>query len=254
MRGILVALLISLLLSVNAFAIDAVGIWLFDDDEGIVLKDSSGNENHGQITGAQWVEGKIGSALKFGNSAYVEVPLSDSMRDFENEISFMAWIRPAQWPDWMKIAGMGNWTDESPKPYQFMLGFADNPGEIKFYIGDGSIDAGAAVIELDEWQHVACVSEAGRRGELYVNGEIIKQEPGTPALPTPEDIPLYIGGAFRRGIKTNFFVGDIDEAALFNVALSPDEVKLYMEGLKEISQYVAPVEKLTTTWGNIKDK
>ena len=255
MKGILVAILIGSLFSVNAFAQDAVGIWLFDDDEGSVLKDSSGNENHGQITGGEWVEGKIGSALKFGNSAYMEVPISDSMRDFENEITFMAWIRPTQWPDWMKIAGMGNWTDESPKPFQFMLGFADNPGEIKFYIGDKTIAAGAAVIELDEWQHVACVSEAGKRGELYVNGQIITQDPGTAVMPGPEDVPLYIGGAFRRGEKTNYFVGDIDEAALFNVALSPDELKLYMEkGLKEISEAVTPGEKLAATWGSVKDR
>jgi len=254
MQRILVTLLIGSLLSVNAFALDAVGIWLFDDDEGSVLKDSSGNENHGQITGGEWVEGKIGSALKFGNSAYVEVPISDSMAEFENEITFMAWIRPTQWPDWMKIAGMGDWTDESPKPYQFMLGFADNPGEIKFYIGDTTIAAGAAVIELDEWQHVACVSEAGKRGELYVDGQLIKQNTATAVMPPPEDIPLYIGGAFRRGIKTNFFVGDMDEAALFNVALSADEVKLYMGGLKEISEAVTPESKLAATWGSIKGR
>ncbi len=255
MRKIFAALLISLLLSVNALALDAVGIWLFDDDtEADVAKDRSEKGNHGKIFGAEWVEGKFGNALRFNGSAYVEVPISDSMKDFEQEITFMAWIRPTQWPDWMKVAGMGNWTDASPKPFQFMLGFADVPGDLKFYVGDTTVAAGAPVIELDIWQHVAGVSAAGQRGELYVNGELINQNPATPLLPTPEDISLYIGGAFRRGDRTNLFVGDIDEAALFNTALSADEVKLYMNGLKELVQPVAPAGKLAATWGDIKGR
>ena len=42
-----------------------VGLWLFDEGEGEVLKDLSGNGNDGQIAGAKWVKGKFGKALEF---------------------------------------------------------------------------------------------------------------------------------------------------------------------------------------------
>ncbi len=45
---------------------DAVGIWLFDEGNGDIAKDSSGNGNEGQIMNApEWVDGKSGKALRF---------------------------------------------------------------------------------------------------------------------------------------------------------------------------------------------
>ena len=32
----------------------AMGIWLFDENKGAMAKDVSGNNNHGQIQGAEW--------------------------------------------------------------------------------------------------------------------------------------------------------------------------------------------------------
>jgi len=49
------------------------GMWLFDEDEGDVANDSSGNGNNGAlINGPDWDDGKFGSALEFdGASTYV---------------------------------------------------------------------------------------------------------------------------------------------------------------------------------------
>jgi hypothetical protein len=42
-----------------------VGWWKFDETEGNIAYDSSGNGNDGNLTnGPTWVEGKIGGALK----------------------------------------------------------------------------------------------------------------------------------------------------------------------------------------------
>ena len=57
---------------VSAGAIDpgtAVGIWLFDDSEGEIAVDSSGNGHDGAFTGEpHWVPGKFGMALDFNGS------------------------------------------------------------------------------------------------------------------------------------------------------------------------------------------
>jgi len=43
-----------------------VGIWLFDEGKGDLVKDSSGNKNDGKLmNGPKWVDGKFGQALEF---------------------------------------------------------------------------------------------------------------------------------------------------------------------------------------------
>ena len=43
----------------------AMGIWLLDEGDGDTAYDSSGNGNHGKISGAAWAGGMFGSALSF---------------------------------------------------------------------------------------------------------------------------------------------------------------------------------------------
>ena len=51
-----------------------VGAWHFDEGQGNIAHDSSGNNNHGTIYGAKWVDGKFGKALEFdGVDDYVEI-------------------------------------------------------------------------------------------------------------------------------------------------------------------------------------
>ena len=59
---------------------DVVALWLFDEGQGDTVKDSSGNDNNGVIEGAEWTNGKFGSALKFdGETTRVVIPTSDSL-------------------------------------------------------------------------------------------------------------------------------------------------------------------------------
>jgi hypothetical protein len=52
-----------------------VGWWKFDDGQGTVARDSTGRGNHGRISGARRVRGKVGGALDFdGTSSHVEIP------------------------------------------------------------------------------------------------------------------------------------------------------------------------------------
>ena len=52
-----------------------LGHWKFDEGQGDVVVDSSGNENDGETWDAQWVKGKFGTALAFdGQGAYVSLP------------------------------------------------------------------------------------------------------------------------------------------------------------------------------------
>ena len=58
---------------------DALGIYLFDEGEGKVAGDSSGNGSDGELMNdPQWVDGKFGTALQFDGTASV-VELNNPM-------------------------------------------------------------------------------------------------------------------------------------------------------------------------------
>src|SRR5919108_2173872 len=70
-----------------------VGFWNFDEDGGLIAKDSSGNSNAGILVNErQWITGTFGAALSFdGIDDYVEVPHSDSL-NLTRELTISAWI------------------------------------------------------------------------------------------------------------------------------------------------------------------
>ena len=87
----MVRLTISLIIVVSMFAqfsdaeIDPesiVGAWLFDETNGKVAKDSSGNGNDGNLVGgAKWAKGKFGNAIELnGKDAWVTVPRNGTAR------------------------------------------------------------------------------------------------------------------------------------------------------------------------------
>ena len=50
---------------------DPIGVWLFDEGNGKIVKDVSGNEHHGEIVGeVAWANGKFESALEGDGRAY----------------------------------------------------------------------------------------------------------------------------------------------------------------------------------------
>ena len=55
-----------------------------------------------------------------------------------------------------------------------------------------------------------------------------------------------------RAPGQEFFTGIIDEVALYNRVLGIDEIKRDMEAVGGTA--VLPQDKLTTTWGKIKEK
>ena len=70
----------------------AMDIWLFDENKGTVAKDISGNNNHGQIQGAEWVKGKFGTALKF-NGVTARVVIADSERLYAKKAgTITSWV------------------------------------------------------------------------------------------------------------------------------------------------------------------
>ena len=85
---------------------------------------------------------------------------------------------------------------------------------------------------------------------IYENGEVIgSSERGKP--PPQDNSEVNIGGF--PGQKGSLFRGLLDEVALFSVALRKDDMKNLMKnGVRQAMLDVAPLNKLATSWGDIK--
>ena len=221
-----------------------VGYWTFDEVNGSNAYDWSGNNNTGTLTSMnttgnatsgwqQAVNCKGGvSCLKFdGVDDYVNVDDSTSLRAAPPfTVSF-----------WMKLEETGNW----------MAFNKGNPGDDNnWYIyGDdnwdpitvywyGGVQYKAAALGLinmkDVWRHVVIVyPAAGSPILFYADGSLLKTGDNMPAGTSFNTGPLHIGMYAVPGAYN--FVGNIDEAMIFNRSLSADEVKaLYETGTKKL--------------------
>ena len=241
----------------NAVLARAVGVWLFEEGKGEVVSDSSRNGNHGEIIGkAKWVdEGKFGRALSLsGVGNYVSIPDSPALSSMK-QITVMVWIKP----DDSSIANgaclLCKGDDVNSREYRLLLG---QDKTFRFHItGRAHYHAlSDPVIIPGEWQHVAGTYDGGgktRKSVVYHNGEEVlddikdsggnlKDGPGS----------LFLGCFNATG---NWFVGEIDEAAVFDTVLDADEIaEIYRLGLRRAVLDVSASGKLAVTWGNIKNK
>ena len=105
----------------------------------------------------------------------------------------------------------------------------------------------------DTWIHFAATYDINEKAEqlvVYVNGKKagVSTRPGKTAVTAnPVEIGKWGGGSF--------FVGIIDEVAIFNTVLSEDDLTTIVEhGLAKAlgGLSVEPADKLAVTWGDLK--
>ncbi len=76
---------------------DTLALYQFDEGKGDVLKDSSGNNHHGQIVGAKWVKAEVPSAppvwsLDFDGNARVNLPAL--ALNVDEPLTVEVWVTP----------------------------------------------------------------------------------------------------------------------------------------------------------------
>ncbi len=224
-----------------------IGAWLFDQGKGAAVKDSSSNGNDGEIVGAKRVEGKIGMGIEFDGSNHVVIPASATIDDYRDGFTYLLWVKPLGVPSGPHIRLIErDWHNPN-----ILIGPTDFYGS---FVAGGNIDNSqirGGTWKIEEWSFVALTHD-GKTLMLYVNGERVAEVKVGQPDETNKNENGSIWLARWKGDVGWDFIGVLDEVAIFNTALTEDDLNTVMaEGLQEALS-VAPTGKLTTVWGNIK--
>jgi len=206
-----------------------IGAWHFDEGEGNIAHDTSGEGNDGTLydanstnddgdTPPQWVDGKFGKALSFdGVDDYVEVPDSESL-DITNNISIILWSFPKKLNVYQTFLQKGD--------YRYLFQITNN-NRLRFVIRDseGYIrfqDSDYLVPNTNTWYMFAATFSKPTL-TYYVNGSIDSVKTLDYDM-TTDDIELRIAREITSTGDNVWFYGLIDEVHIYNRALSEEEI------------------------------
>lgn len=202
----------------------ALGYWSFDDQGETTTADSSPNGNDGTVLGgATYVAGHTGApgdfAVNFdGIDDAVTTPLSLSNIGF---FTMAGWVKY----DVAQTNRSGLFGQNDILEFGFnvpdRLHLWSNPG--------GAIEADLAAPV--GWTHIAFVGDGTGR-TIYVDGvEAVRGAAATPLNASAFFFNIGGGGVFDDGaVNGNFFEGQIDDVAVWDVSMSPQLIAALANG------------------------
>lgn len=194
---------------------NTVGLWHFNEGSGTIANDASGNENHGQITGASWTtEGKFGNALSFdddGDGVQINSPFSGIQNVFTIELYFKV---NQNFNGRRLFRHRGDYRDVD-------INFPQN-NIISFSFYDVNSTAheifSQTQVSLNTWYHLAAIYD-GQEMRLYLNGVLESSKSVTANVSWSENYKRTdIGDSPSDTHAEMSFNGIIDEVRISDIA------------------------------------
>lgn len=204
------------------------GYWTFDDAQtsGSTLYDQSAFDRHGSIQGdpVTGVSGQVGETWTLDGTGDGVIATGYKGVTGTQERTFNAWIKTTVSGGDLAIA---TWGSESPNGAKYIIR-TDGADELRVENAGGREYTNGAGITDGNWHMVTVVLPPGsndvRDHDLYVDGELITNTDGAnQSLDTGTDTDFAVG---IDNVSSSFdgWDGEIDEARLYNRALSADEI------------------------------
>jgi len=226
-----------------------VAYWPLDEGVGTEAADLSGNGSDGTLNGGpEWVEGKFGGALDFdGNDDYVDCGNPPILNFGTNDFTISAWIKVSVNPGGdTRIFSNGG---DGGGGIRYVLYIRDDDdGDIKILVDDdGSGDYGKNDPDSDGglynsggWHHIVGMRRDGTDLRVYIDGveDMHATNHGDATIPADYDLSgtsqrnAYIGTLADAddGDLGDFFLGLIDDVAVWNRGLTSEEVSYLWNG------------------------
>lgn len=210
-----------------------------DEGSSSIAYDQSGFGNDGAISGASWVDGKIGKALSFdGTNDYVKILHSPSIDLYTGDFSIVFWLNFAEVHVCTLIA-------KDSYHRTFEIQYRTDMSAFEFNCRDPDIKvfySDIFVPVIGEWYFVAVTYKTSEsKGVISINAvpkeSIIVINPRT----RQDGWHVYVG---MRTDSTALFKGVIDEVRVYNRALTAEEIGwLYNNSWSEsLSRYTVELE------------
>lgn len=224
--------------------LNPVGYWRFERDAWPLVPNEMGprfacrvqgelaqvayNDNHAVEFGLSDVGGAISSAEAFDGV-------------FDKSYSVECWVKPSHYHFGAMVSLIGAVEDKSsPPPHGMLLELGGSgsiptaivhPGRIRFLHRsppsrlNGTSCFSKKAYQLRKWQHVVATKE-GAKMALYINGKLAARGMDEDTLPT--GLTLLVGRLYPYH-NSRTFAGQLDELAIYDKALKPEEITRHYE-------------------------
>jgi hypothetical protein len=231
---------------------DLVSYWKLDDGSGTTARDSAGS-NDGTLKGdAKWAEGWVIGAVELdGDDDYVDcgegTVFNTVCRDV---ITLAAWVKanPAAGPDWGGVIMRGyGYLYGDIEPFDTFAMYYHRPNERMGFKTNStspewmaSPDGSATDLFDEEWHHVASVYD-GAEKVIYLDAVEIVREAATGRIGIGEGTGrVLLGGGRDVEPMVIEFGGRIDEARIYDRALTQEEIVAVMENIENMPYAMSP--------------
>jgi len=246
---------------------DLISHWKFDEGSGTIARDSAGS-NDGTLRGdATWAEGWLIGAIELdGDDDYVDCGQGTAFNSVcRDVITLAAWVKVnitdgSQWSG-IIIRGYGEQFG-NVDPYDTFAMYYHGPSErMGFKTNSTSPEWMAApnnsatVLFDGEWHHTASVFD-GAEKVIYLDAEEIIREPATGRIGIGEsDGRILIGGGRDVDPMVLELGGLVDDARIYDRALTQEEIVAVMENIENYPNALSPNPPIGAmiqdTWANL---
>jgi hypothetical protein len=198
----------------------------FDETEGNIVTDYSGNERHGLIRGAtDWdPNGYHDGCLSFNDDTAVDVP-TDTLGAIEKQITITVWLNGGE-----RTLGRDNTIFETGADGIYLRADVPDRSGRGVYWRAG-IDPNDVLLWtdversdwLDFWNHYAFVKDAGEGiMRVYCNGALVAEKTDAfTSLAPVRNTTFDIGAIISH---SNDYIGKMDDFKIYNYALKAQEI------------------------------
>jgi len=221
--------------------------WRFEEVRDGMIQNEVGEQYNGVVVGTpDWASQGDNCAIEFGSGltdeslrAYVESSNSFG-KAIKDSYSIEVWVKPSHYHLGALVSLARNLPAGSEHGALLELGgplttpsTIEHPGRIRFLHRDppsydplaGTSCFSKSPYELRRWEHVVAVKDGGEM-RLYINGELVAAADGNTGL--AENLSLLIGQLDRHR-DWRRFVGQLDELAVYNRALTDSEIRRHFQ-------------------------
>ncbi|MHC4326903.1 MAG: LamG domain-containing protein, partial [Planctomycetota bacterium] len=208
-----------------------MGWWKLDENMGATAVDWSGHGHHGSLEGdPQWVAGYDGGALEFDGDDHVDTGYTENLAEW----TITCWVKSPAAPSGASPSGPLH----REQNYQFNWNHGNEVfrGAAAMNVGGTWHAASYMPLSANTWYHLAATYD-GNAFNSYRDGVLITSNTAPSGAANAESNSTKLG---RHAAASQFFTGTVDDARVYNRALTVEEIQEVMKGDTSVARNPNP--------------